>query len=81
MIQLHILGSCKLNADTNQLYIQENPSEVLEICFNVSEKFLDIPRMLEVSDLVDIEKPDEQSIMAYISAHYHERKSRIIHLQ
>ena len=50
--------------------LQDNPSAVLEECFAASEKNLDIPRMLEISDLVGVEKPDDHSILTYISAHY-----------
>ncbi len=42
----------------------------MEAAFTASAE-LGIPRMLEISDLVGIDKPDEQSVMAYISAHYH----------
>lgn len=53
------------------ILLQSKPNDILEACFTASEKALDIPRMLEVGDLIDIEKPDEHSVMAYISAHYH----------
>lgn len=43
---------------------------MLEECFAASEKHLGIPRMLEISDLVGLEKPDDHSVMTYISAHY-----------
>ncbi|VDI73655.1 actinin alpha [Mytilus galloprovincialis] len=50
---------------------QENPLENLNTAFNVAEQHLDIPRMLDPEDMVNSVKPDERSVMTYVSAYYH----------
>jgi len=50
-----------------------NPSEHaknLQLAFDVAEKELDIPQLLDVKDIVDSEKPDEKSIMAYVAYYW-----------
>eukprot|EP00055_Hartaetosiga_balthica_P008290 m.30361 g.30361 ORF g.30361 m.30361 type:complete len:879 (+) comp6225_c0_seq1:301-2937(+) len=47
-----------------------NVRENLETAFSVAEKELDIPRLLDVDDMVDCVKPDERSIMTYVVAFY-----------
>merc|ERR1711990_645844 len=39
--------------------------------FEVAEKYLDIPKMLDAEEIVMTPKPDEKSIMTYVSAYYH----------
>ncbi|CAH8478147.1 unnamed protein product [Schistosoma turkestanicum] len=55
-------------------YSQLNPDEPFEnlnLAFDVAEKHLDIPRMLDPGDLVNSRKCDERSVMAYLSSYYH----------
>ena len=55
--------------DFNRLS-RDNPIENLNTAFDVAEKHLDIPRMLDPEDMTSI-KPDERSVMAYVSCYYH----------
>ncbi|XP_074652763.1 alpha-actinin-like isoform X2 [Tubulanus polymorphus] len=50
---------------------RDNPYENLNTAFDVAEKHLDIPRMLDAEDIVNSPKPDEKSVMTYVSAYYH----------
>ncbi|XP_064623747.1 alpha-actinin-like isoform X3 [Lineus longissimus] len=56
--------------DYNKLS-KDNPMENLNTAFDVAEKHLDIPRMLDPEDLVNSVKPDERSVMAYVSSYYY----------
>jgi Ca2+-binding EF-hand superfamily protein len=47
-----------------------NPAANLETAFTVAESQLGIPRLLEVEDLLQ-PKPDEKSVMTYVSEMYH----------
>ncbi|CAD5121858.1 DgyrCDS10324 [Dimorphilus gyrociliatus] len=50
---------------------KDNPLENLNLAFDVAEKHLDIPKMLDAEDMVNSVKPDERSVMAYVSSYYH----------
>jgi len=50
---------------------RDNALENLNLAFDVAEKHLDIPRMLDAEDMVETVKPDERSVMAYVSSYYH----------
>ncbi|KPJ20007.1 Alpha-actinin, sarcomeric [Papilio machaon] len=50
---------------------KDNPLENLNTAFDVAEKYLDIPRMLDPDDLINTPKPDERAIMTYVSCYYH----------
>ncbi|VEL31328.1 unnamed protein product [Protopolystoma xenopodis] len=50
---------------------RDNPLENLNYAFDVAEKHLDIPRMLDAEDMVTTVKPDERSVMTYVAAYYH----------
>ncbi|XP_059350410.1 alpha-actinin, sarcomeric isoform X2 [Daphnia carinata] len=54
----------------NQLS-KDNPLENLNLAFDVAEKYLDIPRMLDPEDLCNSAMPDERAIMTYVSSYYH----------
>jgi len=56
--------------DYNKLS-KDNPLENLNTAFDVAEKYLDIPRMLDPEDLINTPKPDERAIMTYVSCYYH----------
>jgi len=43
----------------------------LQLAFDIAEKELDIPKMLDVSDMLDVPKPDERSVMTYVAQYYH----------
>lgn len=48
-----------------------NDAANLELAFSVAEEHLDIPRLLDVEDLTDVARPDERSIMTYVSEFFH----------
>ncbi|ODN04990.1 Alpha-actinin, sarcomeric, partial [Orchesella cincta] len=50
---------------------KDNPLENLNTAFEIAEKYLDIPRMLDAEDLINTPKPDERAIMTYVSCYYH----------
>ncbi|XP_011684038.1 alpha-actinin isoform X2 [Strongylocentrotus purpuratus] len=50
---------------------KDDPATNLELAFSVAEKHLDIPRMLDAEDLMNTARPDDKSIMTYVSAYYH----------
>ncbi|KAL5463195.1 hypothetical protein EMCRGX_G032073 [Ephydatia muelleri] len=43
----------------------------LNLAFEVAEKHLDIPKMLDAEDIHSTVKPDERAIMTYVSSYYH----------
>jgi len=43
----------------------------LQLAFDVAAEHLDIPKMLDVNDLLDVARPDERSIMTYVAAYFH----------
>eukprot|EP01105_Mastigella_eilhardi_P007242 TRINITY_DN18745_c0_g1_i1.p1 TRINITY_DN18745_c0_g1~~TRINITY_DN18745_c0_g1_i1.p1 ORF type:complete len:626 (+),score=222.66 TRINITY_DN18745_c0_g1_i1:58-1935(+) len=49
---------------------KNNARDNLNTAFDVAAKNLDIPRLLDVDDIVDMPKPDERSIMTYCAALY-----------
>ncbi|XP_064403007.1 alpha-actinin-1-like [Halichondria panicea] len=48
-----------------------NDMDNLNLAFEVAEKHLDIPKMLDAEDIVATPKPDERAIMTYVSSYYH----------
>ena len=49
---------------------KENKAHNLQLAFDVAEK-LGIPKLLDVEDIVDVARPDERSIMTYVSEYFH----------
>ena len=43
----------------------------LQLAFDVAEKDLGIPPLIDIEDIVDVPKPDERSVMTYIAQFYH----------
>ncbi|KAI8374666.1 calponin homology domain-containing protein [Radiomyces spectabilis] len=41
------------------------------LAFDVAEKHLGIPKLLDVEDVCDISKPDERSVMTYVAEYFH----------
>lgn len=41
------------------------------LAFEIAEKHLNIPRLLDVEDVCDVVKPDERSIMTYVAQYFH----------
>jgi len=56
---------------------KNNAEQNLELAFSVAEKELGIPRLLEVTD-VTTERPDERSIMTYVSEYFHRFASQTV---
>uniref|UniRef100_A0A8C8GGN9 Uncharacterized protein n=1 Tax=Oncorhynchus tshawytscha TaxID=74940 RepID=A0A8C8GGN9_ONCTS len=52
-------------------YIRDDPLGNLNLAFDVAEKYLDIPKMLDAEDIINSPKPDERAIMTYVSCFYH----------
>ncbi|XP_050427280.1 alpha-actinin, sarcomeric isoform X1 [Adelges cooleyi] len=50
---------------------KDNPLQNLNTAFDVAEKYLDIPRMLDPEDMINTPKPDERAVMTYVSCYYH----------
>lgn len=48
-----------------------NAAENLENAFKIAEEQLDIPRLLDVEDLTQVVRPDERSVMTYVSEFFH----------
>uniref|UniRef100_UPI00358E4893 alpha-actinin-1-like n=1 Tax=Myxine glutinosa TaxID=7769 RepID=UPI00358E4893 len=50
---------------------KDDPITNLNNAFEVAEKYLDIPKMLDAEDIVGTARPDEKAIMTYVSSYYH----------
>uniref|UniRef100_A0AAQ5ZLG9 Actinin alpha 4 n=1 Tax=Amphiprion ocellaris TaxID=80972 RepID=A0AAQ5ZLG9_AMPOC len=50
---------------------KDDPVHNLNNAFEVAEKHLDIPKMLDAEDIVNTARPDEKAIMTYVSSFYH----------
>ncbi|KAK7152825.1 hypothetical protein R3I93_010909 [Phoxinus phoxinus] len=58
-----LIDYAKLNKD--------DPLGNLNLAFDIAEKHLDIPKMLDAEVLVSSDRPDERTVMTYISSYYH----------
>ncbi|NXR99238.1 ACTN1 protein, partial [Oxylabes madagascariensis] len=62
----------KVGANVLPLFLsQDDPLTNLNTAFDVAEKYLDIPKMLDAEDIVGTARPDEKAIMTYVSSFYH----------
>jgi actinin alpha len=50
---------------------KSDPIHNLNLAFDIAEKHLDIPKMLDAEDLAHSIRPDEKSVMTYVSCFYH----------
>uniref|UniRef100_A0A8C8ET19 Alpha-actinin-4 n=1 Tax=Oncorhynchus tshawytscha TaxID=74940 RepID=A0A8C8ET19_ONCTS len=50
---------------------KDDPLTNLNNAFEVAEKYLDIPKMMDAEDIVNTARPDEKAIMTYVSSFYH----------
>uniref|UniRef100_A0A3P8YY03 Actinin, alpha 1 n=1 Tax=Esox lucius TaxID=8010 RepID=A0A3P8YY03_ESOLU len=50
---------------------KDDPMTNLNTAFDVAEKYLDIPKMLDAEDIVGTARPDQKAIMTYVSSFYH----------
>eukprot|EP01113_Clastostelium_recurvatum_P020830 TRINITY_DN2465_c0_g1_i4.p1 TRINITY_DN2465_c0_g1~~TRINITY_DN2465_c0_g1_i4.p1 ORF type:complete len:644 (+),score=236.93 TRINITY_DN2465_c0_g1_i4:46-1932(+) len=55
---------------------KEDKAHNLKLCFDVAERDLGIAPLLDVEDLVNVARPDERSVMTYISEFYHKFSSQ-----
>lgn len=49
---------------------KENARENLDLAFDVAEKNLGIPKLLDTEDMLSLPRPDERSVMTYCAALY-----------
>ncbi|KZT56334.1 hypothetical protein CALCODRAFT_524325 [Calocera cornea HHB12733] len=57
-----------LNYDTLE---KSDARAMITLAFDVAAQHLNIPQLLEVSDLADARPPDERSVMTYIASYFH----------
>nr|XP_029528719.1 LOW QUALITY PROTEIN: alpha-actinin-4-like [Oncorhynchus nerka] len=50
---------------------KDDPLTNLNNAFEVAEKYLDIPKMMDAEDIMGTLRPDEKAIMTYVSCFYH----------
>lgn len=50
---------------------RDDPMTNLNLAFDIAEQHLDIPKMLDAEDLIEVAKPDERAVMTYVSCYYH----------
>lgn len=42
-----------------------------QLAFTIASQHLNIPQLLDVSDVCDVDKPDERSVMTYVAQYFH----------
>uniref|UniRef100_A0A8C4EAN2 Actinin, alpha 1 n=1 Tax=Dicentrarchus labrax TaxID=13489 RepID=A0A8C4EAN2_DICLA len=52
-------------------FFKDDPMTNLNTAFDVAEKYLDIPKMLDAEDIISTLRPDEKAVMTYVSCYYH----------
>uniref|UniRef100_A0A1A8FW69 Actinin, alpha 2 n=1 Tax=Nothobranchius korthausae TaxID=1143690 RepID=A0A1A8FW69_9TELE len=57
--------------NVNVQNFHDDPLGNLNLAFDIAEKHLDIPKMLDAEDIINTPKPDERAIMTYVSCFYH----------
>ncbi|UZJ56823.1 hypothetical protein CBS101457_006143 [Exobasidium rhododendri] len=57
-----------LNYDTLQ---KSDPHACTQLAFDIAQRHLGIPQLLDVEDLCDVKKPDERSVMTYVAQYFH----------
>jgi len=50
---------------------KSHPAHNLNLAFDIAEQHLKIPKLLDVEDLLNVARPDERSVMCYISEYFH----------
>jgi Ca2+-binding EF-hand superfamily protein len=50
---------------------KNNKRENVTLALEIAETQLNIPKLFDVEDLVDITKPDERSVMTYVAQYFH----------
>ncbi|KAJ1916952.1 alpha-actinin [Mycoemilia scoparia] len=50
---------------------KSDPHSNTALAFEVAERYLGIPKLLDVEDVCDVGKPDERSIMTYVAQYFH----------
>ncbi|XP_072187396.1 alpha-actinin-2 isoform X9 [Excalfactoria chinensis] len=50
---------------------KDDPIGNINLAMEIAEKHLDIPKMLDAEDVVNTARPDERTIMTYVSCYYH----------
>lgn len=50
---------------------KSDPHACTRLAFDIAQKHLGIPQLLDVEDLCDAKKPDERSVMTYVAQYFH----------
>lgn len=50
---------------------KSDPHDCTRLAFTIAQQHLNIPQLLEVSDVCDVQKPDERSVMTYVAQYFH----------
>jgi len=56
--------------------VGKDPKENLELAFSIAHEKLGIARLLDIEDLTDVARPDERSVMTYVSEFFHKFASQ-----
>ena len=48
-----------------------NKHQNTALAFEIAERDLGIPKLFEVQDICDVQKPDERSVMTYVAQYFH----------